>query len=79
MAFIQERRWDLKLDNSVEVKLPDQNIDTALKILSIIIKDGQITSGDITKVDLRIEGKAIFTLSKSGQDYFQKIRNSQKL
>jgi cell division protein FtsQ len=79
MAFIQERRWDIKLNNSVEVKLPDHDIEEALKVLSVLIEEGKVLSGDITKVDLRIDGKAIFMLSKSGQEYFSRLIGASKL
>jgi cell division protein FtsQ len=79
MAFIQERRWDIKLNNSVEVKLPDHDIDGALRVLSVLIEEGKVQSGDVTKVDLRIDGKAIFMLSKSGQEYFSRLAGASKL
>jgi cell division protein FtsQ len=79
MAFIQGRRWDLKLSNSVEVKLPDHGIEKALYVLSVLIDAGKVSSGDIMKVDLRIDGKVIFVLSKSGQEYFSRIVCARKI
>jgi cell division protein FtsQ len=79
IAFIQERRWSIKLNNAVEIKLPEQNIDEALQILSILINDGKISSGDIVGIDFRIKGKVIFALSKSGKEYFKYIRDSRPM
>ncbi|MDR0625130.1 MAG: cell division protein FtsQ/DivIB [Holosporales bacterium] len=78
MAFIQERRWNIKLNNSVEVKLPEQDVEEALKVLSVLMRHGQLSSGDIVYIDLRIPGKVVLGLSKTGKNFFKYIFGAQK-
>lgn len=79
MVFIHERRWNLRLHNKVEVKLPERNISQALKVLSILIKQEKTSSGDISVIDLRLENRIILKLSNTGKIYFRTFRGSQKI
>lgn len=71
LACVNGRRWNLKLNNSVEVKMPEENLDETLKIVDILIEQGKISSGDIKAIDLRLNEKIIIKLSQSGVDYFK--------
>lgn len=72
MSFIWERRWDLRLNNGILVKLPAENVDIALKMLTKFIDHGQTSSGDILTIDLRSSGRAFLQLSPAGKAYYNK-------
>jgi cell division protein FtsQ len=79
MQFVQERRWNLKLSNGVEVKLPSQNVEISLKILDKLIADGQASSGDIRMIDLRLHSRVFFKYSDAAKSYLDKMKNAKKI
>ena len=59
-TFIENRRWDLKLLNNITIKLPEQNIEKALKKYKKIhsnFSDNDLA--EIESIDLRVMKKAI--------------------
>jgi cell division protein FtsQ len=56
---VGERRWDLHLRPKVVAKLPENNIDFALKRLSSLITDQKILEHDIIGIDLRIPDRFV--------------------
>ncbi|MDR1907474.1 MAG: cell division protein FtsQ/DivIB [Holosporales bacterium] len=79
MQLVQERRWNLKLNNGVEVKLPAQNVDRALRVLEKLIRDGQASSGDIRVIDLRFGSKLILKYSDSGKAYLNALKKTKSV
>lgn len=79
MAFIQKRRWNLKLNNQIEIKLPEDGVEEALEALNKIVEQGKATSGDVLGLDFRIAGKVIFKLSKSGLEYLKMTKGKEKV
>lgn len=61
MTFINQRRWNLRLDNNVDVLLPENEIPTALDRLDRAQTDSHILEKDITAVDLRLADRMIVT------------------
>ncbi|MCF8477608.1 MAG: FtsQ-type POTRA domain-containing protein [Pseudolabrys sp.] len=53
-VLVAERRWNLHLKNGVEVLLPENAPDQALKTLAELERDKQLLSRDIVMVDLRL-------------------------
>lgn len=64
-AFVRVagRRWDLYLDNGVIIKLPEDNIDSALARLTKIDKDQSLLQRDIAAVDLRLDDRMAIELT----------------
>jgi cell division protein FtsQ len=60
---IGDRRWNLRLVNGFDVKLPDENVETALAKLDGMIRDGNIMSRDLVSIDLRDEARTLVRLS----------------
>jgi Cell division septal protein len=58
LEFIEKRRWNLKLNNKLLVKLPDENIQHSLKNLKQLFKDQEVMQSNIIEIDLRIQGRA---------------------
>jgi cell division protein FtsQ len=53
-VLVADRRWNLHLKNGVEVLLPENQPDRALKILAGLDRDKKLLSRDIVMVDLRL-------------------------
>lgn len=56
---IGNRRWDLRLKNGVIVKLPENNVELALRRLAEFRKSGDLMTRDIRNIDMRIDGKLV--------------------
>jgi cell division protein FtsQ len=63
-VLVSERRWNLKLNNGVEVKLPEKQPVEALRQLFKLNKEARVLSKDIISVDLRVDGRAAFRLTE---------------
>ncbi len=57
------RRWNLRLVNGMDVKLPEENVEAALSRLSDLIKNGNILDKDLVSVDLRDDAHVLVRLS----------------
>ncbi len=64
-VLIGERRWNLKLENGVDVRLPETGIAAALKHLAVLQRDKALLDRDIRSVDLRAQGRVTVGLSES--------------
>ena len=57
--YFPSKRWDVKLNNEVIVKLPNENIGKSIDLLSKIIKEN--ISKDNKVIDLRVPNQIIFS------------------
>ncbi len=57
--LVSERRWDLRLDNGVNVRLPEDGIGEALLRLSEIEASSGLIDRDIVAIDLRIGDRLV--------------------
>ncbi|HLG90048.1 MAG TPA: cell division protein FtsQ/DivIB [Alphaproteobacteria bacterium] len=62
-SWIGSRRWDLKLDNGVEVKLPESGVADALKQLADAEAASKLFERDVSQIDLRLPGKMVVRLA----------------
>ena len=58
LELIEKRRWNLKLNNKLLVKLPDENIRQSLKNLKLLFDEQEVMQSNIIEIDLRIQGRA---------------------
>ena len=58
VEFIEKRRWNLKLNNKLLVKLPDEKIQQSLKNLKQLFEEQEVMESNIIEIDLRIQGRA---------------------
>ncbi len=65
LVRIRERRWDLSLENSILVKLPEDSVEDALARLSLLIEQKKISKDETSVVDLRVPKQIILRLSKA--------------
>jgi cell division protein FtsQ len=52
--FVAERRWNLRLFNGIDIRLPETDVDAALARLVALDRDKKLLTRDITVVDLRL-------------------------
>jgi len=64
VVLIAERRWNLRLNNGVDVRLPETGIETALGVLIALDRDKKLLSRDIVAVDLRLPDRVTVRLSE---------------
>jgi cell division protein FtsQ len=62
-VLVAERRWNLKLKNGVDVRLPEADIARALDTLAELDRDKHLISRDITAIDLRLPDRVSVHLS----------------
>lgn len=61
---VADRRWNLKLVNGVEIRLPEENVAYAVNKIEQLDKEHGVLSGDIEAVDLRIPDRVTIRLTK---------------
>lgn len=60
---VAERRWDLRLENGITVKLPETGVDAALAEVLRLDREQGLLSRDIASVDMRIEDRLVIQLT----------------
>jgi len=64
-VLIGERRWNLRLKNGLDIRLPENGIDNALTTLVALDKDKQLISRAIVAIDLRLSDRVTVELTDS--------------
>ncbi len=72
--FVSERRWDLILNNDLIIKLPENDLEEALKHIEELEKEERLSSRIIDTIDLRNKGKIYFYMSQKGKKRQKKQR-----
>jgi len=62
--LVAERRWNLRLENGLDVRLPEDDVGHALDLLANLDRDRQLLSRDIAVVDLRLPDRVTVRLSE---------------
>jgi cell division protein FtsQ len=62
--LVGERRWNLRLKNGIDVRLPEQNLEDGLDRLAQLDRDRQLLTRDITAIDLRLADRVSVRLSE---------------
>jgi len=62
-VLVAERRWNLRLKNGVDVRLPEFDVERALDQLVALDRDKKLLSRDIAAVDLRLPDRVTVRLS----------------
>lgn len=61
--YVAERRWNLRLKNGLDVRLPEADIEGAFATLTRLDRDKSLLGRDITAIDLRIADRVSVRLS----------------
>jgi cell division protein FtsQ len=62
-VLVAERRWNLRLANGVDVRLPEGNVEPALDRLVALDREKKLLSRDVVAVDLRLSDRVTVRLS----------------
>ena len=63
-VLVTNRRWNVKLTNGVDVKLPEQNPEAAIVALARLSRDQKILDKDILSIDMRVPGRMVARLTE---------------
>jgi cell division protein FtsQ len=80
--FVGERRWNLRLKDGLDIRLPENDVGNALAALSKLDQDDKLFSRDIVAVDLRLPDRLVVQLSddaaKAREDLFKDKKPKKK-
>ena len=80
--FVGERRWNLRLKDGLDIRLPENDVGNALAMLSKLDKDDRLFSRDIVAVDMRLPDRLTVQLSddaaKAREELFKDKKPKKK-
>jgi cell division protein FtsQ len=80
--FVGERRWNLRLQDGLDVRLPENDVGNALAALSTLDKEDHLFSRDIVAVDMRLPDRLVVQLSddaaKAREELFKDKKPKKK-
>ena len=80
--FVGERRWNLRLKDGLDIRLPENDVGNALAMLSKLDKDDRLFSRDIVAVDMRLPDRLTVQLSddaaKAREELFKDKKTKKK-
>jgi cell division protein FtsQ len=65
---VAERRWDLRLENGITVRLPEDGEDAAIAEVLRLDREEALLSRDIASVDLRLEDRLVVRLTEEAME-----------
>jgi len=82
VIFVGERRWNLRLNDGLDIKLPENDVGNALAALSRLDREERLFSRDIVAVDMRLPDRLTVQLSddaaKAREELFKKQAQKKK-
>jgi cell division protein FtsQ len=80
--FVGERRWNLRLKDGLDIRLPENDVGNALAALSALDKEDKLFSRDIVAIDMRLPDRLAVQLSddaaKAREDLFKDKKPKKK-
>ena len=80
--FVGERRWNLRLKDGLDIRLPENDVGNALASLSTLDKEDRLFSRDIVAVDMRLPDRLTVQLSddaaKAREELFKRASKPKK-
>ena len=64
-VWVGDRRWTLKLQNGLDVHLPEENPEQALARFAVMVRDQKVLDKDIVSVDLRQSDRVVLRLTEA--------------
>jgi cell division protein FtsQ len=80
-VFVGERRWNLRLTDGIDIRLPENDVVNALAALSKFDREDHLFSRDIVAVDMRLPDRLTVQLSEEaarGREELFKDKKSKK-
>ena len=62
--YVGERRWNLRINDNLDVRLPENDVGNALATLSKLDRDDRLFSRDIVTIDMRLPDRLTVRLSE---------------
>jgi cell division protein FtsQ len=62
-TFVGERRWNLRLNDGLDIRLPENDVGNALITLSNLDRDEHLFAKDVVAIDLRLPDRLVVQLS----------------
>ena len=82
VIFVGERRWNLRLKDGLDIRLPENDVGNALATLSTLDKEDRLFSRDIVAVDMRLPDRLTVQLSddaaKARDELFKDKKSKKK-
>src|SRR5436190_3704310 len=76
--FVGERRWNLRLKDGLDIRLPENDVGNALAALSKLDKDDRLFSRDIVAVDMRLPDRLTVQLSEDAAKAREELFKEKK-
>jgi cell division protein FtsQ len=80
--FVGERRWNLRLKDGLDIRLPEHDVGNALAALSKLDKEDRLFSRDIVAIDMRLQDRMTVQLSedaaKAREELFKEKKPKKK-
>jgi cell division protein FtsQ len=80
--YVGERRWNLRLKDGLDIRLPENDVGIALAALSKLDKEERLFSRDIVAVDMRLPDRLTVQLSeeaaKAREELFKDKKTKKK-
>ena len=76
--LVGERRWNLRLKDGLDVRLPENDVGNALAVLSKLDKEDRLFSRDITAVDMRLPDRLTVQLSEEAAKAREELFKDKK-
>ena len=77
-VFVGERRWNLRLKDGLDIRLPEHDAGNALAALSKLDKEDRLFSRDIVAVDMRLPDRLTVQLSDDAAKAREELFKKQK-
>ncbi len=81
-VFVGERRWNLRLKEGLDIRLPEHDVGNALAALSRLDQEEKLFSRDIVAVDMRLPDRLTVQLSdeaaKAREELFKDKKSKKK-
>ncbi len=81
-VFVGERRWNLRLNDGLDIRLPEYEVGNALAALSKLDKEERLFSRDIVAIDMRLRDRLTVQLSddaaKAREELFKDKKPKKK-
>src|SRR6267378_3194818 len=77
-VFVGERRWNLRLKDGLDVRLPENDVGNALATLTRLDKDDRLFSRDIVAIDMRLPDRLTVRLSEDAAKAREELFKDKK-
>jgi cell division protein FtsQ len=76
--FIGERRWNLRLKDGLDIRLPENDVGNALAALSRMDREDRLFSRDVVAVDMRLPDRLTVQLSEDAAKAREELFKDKK-